>query len=62
MNVIEHVFEFIVIKEFEFLQVEHKFSVVEENVALCGGAFTDDIGSGFFTTGYDRRDIICYAM
>ncbi|KAK3861148.1 hypothetical protein Pcinc_032852 [Petrolisthes cinctipes] len=44
------------------LPVEHKYGTVEENVALCGGAFTDDVGSGFFTTGYDRRDIICYAM
>ncbi|XP_071532416.1 WD repeat-containing protein 54-like [Panulirus ornatus] len=44
------------------LPIEHKYSQSEENVALCGGTFTDDLGSGYVVTGYDRRDIFCYAM
>ncbi|KAG7171530.1 WD repeat-containing protein 54-like [Homarus americanus] len=44
------------------LPIEHKYSVSEENTALCGGVFTDDLGSGYVVTGYDRRELICYAM
>lgn len=44
------------------LPVEHKYTQSEENTALCGGAFTDHLGSGYVVTGYDRRDLICYAM
>lgn len=43
-------------------QIEHKYSVSEENAALCGGVFTDDLGSGFVLASYDNKELICYAM
>nr|XP_053637687.1 WD repeat-containing protein 54-like isoform X1 [Cherax quadricarinatus] len=44
------------------LPIEHKYSMSEENTALCGGVFTDHLGSGYLVTGYDRRELICYVL
>ncbi|CAL4067787.1 unnamed protein product [Meganyctiphanes norvegica] len=42
--------------------IEHKYSHGEENVLVCGAVFTDLRGSAYVTTGYDIKEIICYAM
>ncbi|XP_050718564.1 WD repeat-containing protein 54-like isoform X1 [Eriocheir sinensis] len=44
------------------LPIEHKYSASEENAALCGGVFTDDLGSGYVLASYDSKELICYAM
>ncbi|XP_045131912.1 WD repeat-containing protein 54-like [Portunus trituberculatus] len=41
--------------------IEHVHSAVEENAALCGVAFTDDLGSGYIVASYDSKELICYA-
>ncbi|XP_069981263.1 WD repeat-containing protein 54-like [Penaeus vannamei] len=42
--------------------IEHKYSFSERDTTICGVTFTDDLGAGYLTTGYDRLDLLCYAM
>ena len=43
------------------LQIEHKYTAIEENAALSGVVFTDDLGSGYVASSYDSKELICYA-